>query len=254
MKALFFLVFLLPLSLRAGDAAEAAFSKGNTAYVAGENAVNPDEAQARYKEAAEAYRAAIGESGGSWAQYYNLGNALFRLGDFGGAALAYEKAFATDPLRPEARDNLAAVRRAAGLSPERANSGIERFGTRLPFRYLLWTAVLAGWGFAAFLVLPFLHGGHRLGSVAGLVGCLALFAAAVGGLFGWHLEARWQIVTHPGAQLLAAPDDRASVVGALAPATGVETVRRNGDWLFVHSETGAEGWTKASDCEPVWKK
>ncbi|HNX03931.1 MAG TPA: tetratricopeptide repeat protein [Opitutales bacterium] len=254
MKTLFLILMFVPLAAFGRENADALFSKGNTAYIAGQNAGDPADAKTHYAEAADSYRAAIEANGGSWAGYYNLGNALYRLGDFGGAALAFEKAVATDPLRPEAFANLAELRKSAGLPPERTRGAIERLGMRVPFRYLMWTAAAAGWVFLSFLVLPFLHGGHRIGSIAGAAVSLALFAAAATGLFGWHIHARWQIVTNPDAQLLAAPDARASVVGKLAPATGVEVLRRSGDWLFVKSETGAEGWTGAADSQSAWKR
>jgi len=254
MRSFFLLLFLFAdASLRAGEA-PAPFVEGNTSFVAGENAAAPGDAKAAYAAAAKAYREALAQSGGSWAEYYNLGCALARMEDWGGAALAFERAAASDPLRPEAAENLALVRKAAGLAPERPCGTLERVATRVPFRYLLWTGAAAFWGALAFLVLPFLYGGHGAGSIAGALLCLVLLAACAAGLFGWHLRARWEIVTSPDAQLLAAPDPRASLVGKPAPASGALVLRREGDWVFLRTEGGMEGWTKDGDIEPVWKK
>ena len=254
MRSFFLFLFLLAAaSLRAADA-PASFAEGNTRFIAGDNAAAPDQQKSAYADAAKSYREALAQSGGSWAEYYNLGCALARMEDWGGAALAFERAVASDPLRPEAVENLAAVRKAAGLASERPCGTLERLATRVPFRYLLWMGAAAFWGALAFLVLPLLHGGHGAGSVAGAMLCLILLAGCAAGLFGWHLRARWEIVARPDTQLLAAPDPRASLVGKPATASGAIVLRREGDWVFVHTEGGMEGWTPKGFIEPVWKK
>ncbi len=254
MRSFFLLLFLFAAASLNAAETPASFAEGNTRFVAGENAAAPGEAKAAYADAANAYREALAQSGGSWAGYYNLGCALARMEDWGGAALAFERAVASDPLRPEAAENLALTRKAAGLAPERPCGALERIATRIPFRLLLWTGAAAFWGALAFLVLPFLHGGHGAGSVAGALLCLILLAGSAAGLFGWHLRSRWEIVTDPDAQLLAAPDPRASLVGKPAPASGALVLRREGDWVFLRTEGGMEGWAHKSVAEPVWQK
>jgi tetratricopeptide (TPR) repeat protein len=254
MRSIFLLLFFFAAASLRADDAPASFAEGNTRFVAGENAAATGQAKAAYAEAAIGYRAALAQSGGSWAGYYNLGCALARMEDWGGAALAFERAVASDPLRPEAAENLALTRKAAGLAPERPCGTLERIAARIPFRYLLWTGAAAFWGALAFLVLPLLYGGHGAGSIAGALLCLILLAGCAAGLFGWHLRARWEIVTSPDAQLLAAPDPRASLVGKAAPASGALVLRREGDWVFLHTEGGMEGWAQKSVAEPVWQK
>lgn len=60
----------------------------------------------QYKEAASLYRMAIDSLGESSDRYYNLGNAMFRLGKPGQAILCYERALRIDPTNHDARENL----------------------------------------------------------------------------------------------------------------------------------------------------
>ncbi|MFA5257469.1 MAG: tetratricopeptide repeat protein, partial [Opitutales bacterium] len=162
-----------------------AFSKGNEAYVAAGKS-DGDAAVSGYRLAVENYRASIADGGDSWAAHFNLGNALFKLGYYGESVLEYERAQAIDPLRPETALNMATARQAAGLPAERPQGWIETLGLRLPLNAWLWTGAAGGWAFLALLILPFLHGGHKLVTVAGAVAALALACCAGLGALGWH--------------------------------------------------------------------
>lgn len=59
-----------------------------------------------YMEAASLYQTAIDSLGTSSDLYYNLGNALYRLGKSGQAVVAYERALKLDPTNTDARTNL----------------------------------------------------------------------------------------------------------------------------------------------------
>src|SRR5262245_52421200 len=62
---------------------------------------NQDYSEGRFQEATDGYQKLI--KSGLWGAnlFYNLGNAWFRLGDFGEAILNYERAVALDPHHPE---------------------------------------------------------------------------------------------------------------------------------------------------------
>src|SRR5438105_15132263 len=88
---------------------ESAFNKANQAYAKG-----------RFEEAANAYESLIGSGNWNANLFYDLGNARYRLGDFGQAILNYERALALDPRHPEAQANLRIARdeaRALELIP-----------------------------------------------------------------------------------------------------------------------------------------
>jgi tetratricopeptide (TPR) repeat protein len=238
----------------AAPSADALFSKGNTAYVAGENAESADAAAAAYKEAADNYKVAIGAGDVSWAAYFNLGNASSKLGDYGEAVLAYERALVIDPVRPEAAVNMAKAREAAGLPAVRKPGRVEEWGTRIPMRGWMWAGAVSAWALLAAFVLPFLHGGHKLATICAVIASLALCAACAAGMYAWHIHAQWRIVTTDDAPMLAAPDDKASQVRKLGQATEVSQMRAYDKWIFVHTEQGDEGWMLSKDAASVWDK
>ena len=94
---------------------KAAFAKANQAYSEG-----------HFQEAVDDYESLV--SSGQWSAnlFYDLGNAWFRLGDFGEAILSYERALALDPHHPEAAANLALVRDEA-RALELKRNGLERY-------------------------------------------------------------------------------------------------------------------------------
>src|SRR5437868_15297641 len=75
--------------------ARAQFEKANQEYAAGQ-----------FKEAVNDYEALVKNGEYSANVFYNLGNAYFRVQDFGKAILNYERALALDRNHPEAQANL----------------------------------------------------------------------------------------------------------------------------------------------------
>jgi tetratricopeptide (TPR) repeat protein len=256
MRLLSILFFAATLALQATATpfSDTFFSKANTAYVAGENATDAKEAETSFREAANNYKSAIEAGDISWAAYFNLGNAYCKLGEFGNAVAAYEKAIAIDPAKPEAVVNMARARQTAGLEPVRKESRIENWSGNLPVGAWMWAAAAGGWCFLAALVLPFFYGGHKLATITAAVSTFAFTAACMTGLLGWHMQARWRVVTTPDAPMLAAPDDKASEVRKLGDATDVKVRRTYDKWLFVTTEQGDEGWILAENTASVWEK
>src|SRR5204862_4635113 len=87
---------------------------------------NQDYSEGNFQEAVHGYQSLV--KSGLWNAnlFYNLGNAWFRLGDFGEAILNYERAVALDPHHPEAGANLALVRDEA-RALELKRTGVERY-------------------------------------------------------------------------------------------------------------------------------
>jgi len=229
------------------------FSKGNEAFVAGENA-SGDAARESYKLAADSYRESIDRDGDSWAAHFNLGNTLCRLGYYGEASLEFERAIAIDPLRPEATANLATARQAAGLSAGREQDWVERWALRLPMSAWMWALAVGGWAFLALFILPMLHGGHRLVTVIGALAALIFTGTAATGMLGWHLHAGWQVVSTADVALRSAPDADASSLRTLKAATNVKPLRSYGDWSFVNTEQGDSGWILSDNAQKVWNR
>ena len=87
-----------------------AFAQANQEYSAG-----------HFQAAVDGYQNLVSAGQRSATLFYDLGNAWFRLGNFGEAILNYERALALDPHHPEAAANLLLVRdEARALELKRA--------------------------------------------------------------------------------------------------------------------------------------
>src|SRR5438552_9824231 len=71
---------------------------------------NQEYAQGNFAEAISGYEALVGAGQWSANLFYDLGNAYFRVGDFGHAVLNYERALALERHHPEAIANLQIAR------------------------------------------------------------------------------------------------------------------------------------------------
>ena len=85
--------------LKAADKPLAVFNKANQLY-----------AQGQFKQVIEIYRSLETQKQVNSALYYNLGNALYRDGQVGGALLNYERAWRLSPRDSDIRGNMAFVR------------------------------------------------------------------------------------------------------------------------------------------------
>src|ERR1700719_4267573 len=130
------IAFVLAGAVSAAD--ESAFAKANQAYNEG-----------RFEEAADGYQD-LGSSGNWNANlFYDLGNARFRLGDFGKAILNYERALALDPHHPEADANLRLARDEA-RALELRKDWAERYASMATVKQYSITAAIGFW-FAVFI-------------------------------------------------------------------------------------------------------
>src|SRR3954471_10060416 len=127
------------------------FAKANQAY-----------AEARYDEAAAGYQELVRSGNWNATVFYNLGNAQYRLGNFGQAILNYERALALDPRHPEADANLRLARDEARALELRKN-WIERYAAMGTVKQ--WSiAAAAGLWIALFVTVYLLLGHKRSGA------------------------------------------------------------------------------------------
>src|SRR3954469_19991984 len=130
------LIGSLSRSLWAAD--QDVFAKANQAYT-----------DARYDEAATGYQELVRTGNWNATIFYNLGNAQYRLGNFGQAILNYERALALDPRHPEADANLRLARDEARALELRKN-WIERYAGMATVKQYTIAAAIAFW-FALFV-------------------------------------------------------------------------------------------------------
>jgi tetratricopeptide (TPR) repeat protein len=226
--------------LRAAD--EPIFAKANQAYSEG-----------RFEEAVAGYEDLV--RSGHWHAnlFYDLGNAWFRLGDFGKAILNFERALALDPHHPEADANLRLARDEA-RALELRKDWIERYAGTATVRQ--WTIAGAiGFWFALFVAtrLSFSRGcsAARIGLIAlGLVLC----GASVFAIYTLENGARGNalaIVTGKKIEARLATADNAKSILVLPPGSEIKILSERGDWIYAGLPNDQRGWIPASSAERV---
>ena len=237
--ALLFSALAIPSVLAQTDAE---FSKANQEF-----------AQGHFKEAISAYEALIRDGQWSASVFYDLGNAYFRVGDFGRAILNYERALALERHHPEATANLQIARDDAGAL-ELQPSWPERYLQLATVSQYSIAAAVAFWVAVfclAALIFTFRRSAARIGL---LVVMLLIFA---GSLFAiWQLERGRKgnalaIVTGKNVQARLATADTANAVLALPPGSEIKVLSTRGDWIYAALPNNLHGWIPAKNAEQV---
>src|SRR2546430_15369512 len=149
---------------------ESAFAKANQAYT-----------EARFQEAAEGYENLIQSDQWNATLFHDLGNAYYRLGNFGKAILNYERALALDPRQPEADAKLRLARDEA-RALELRKDWIGRYATVATVKQYSIAAAVAFW-FAVFLIAHLLLSRRRsAGRIALIALMLVIFGVSIFGI------------------------------------------------------------------------
>lgn len=222
--------------------ADATFAKANADYAAG-----------HFPAAIAGYESLVKSRQWNPSLFYDLGNAFFRVGDFGRAILNYERALALEPAQPEARANLQLARdqaRALELSGSWTDAHLS-FLTRDQFA---WLAAAAFWGAAAIL------SGLYVSKRRSVVWIFALFLSAaisVGAAFAVYQFETGRagrdlaIVTGKSIQARLATAESAGAVLALPPGSEIKILSTRGDWTYAALPNDMRGWIPADSVEPV---
>ena len=153
MKKAIVLLLMFVAATQVAFADESHFAKANKELSAGD-----------FKAAIADYEAMVAAREWSPNLFYNLGNAYFRVHDFGRAILNYKRALQIDPHHPEAEANLRLVRdqtRGLEFTPTGAEKILSRGGTST----FAIAAVILFWLAVMLLILR-----ARGGSLAGAIG------------------------------------------------------------------------------------
>lgn len=214
---------------------------------------------ARFSEAAQLWLSAGPYESLTADTLYNIGNASYRLGSPGHAALFYRRALDRDPTHAEARQNLRFIERKVGaVTIQRPNYQYALGRTPLT----LWQNLLAasGWVFAiSLLVFPATHMGStwRLPAITGLV--IAPLAAVCAGLV-WRyypndaefaLPERQAVVITADTQLHTEASRTAPEVIEAPPGSLLEILLVRGEWAYVAFATGTRGWIPLETIEKI---
>jgi hypothetical protein len=176
--------------------------------------------------------------------FLNLGNTHFQLGNFGLAALFFDRALQLEPEHAQARLNLQSALDKAGtpFQPESKFKIIFRRCSRmLPNIHWLtlmsvcfWTAVGSVFGLRWGSSKPPLWIALSL-AVSGFVFCLATLQ---------HLrsESRRAVVIVPQSAALTAPADRSPPILSLTAGASVHILSLRGPWTFCELSGDTKGW------------
>lgn len=190
---------------------------------------------------------------------YNIGNACYRAGSPGHAALYYRRALARDPGHQEARQNLRFIERKHGsITVHRPE--YQYALARIPlstWKGMLWTGA---WFCAlGLLVFAATRPGARLRMVAVVALVIAPLLAA-GGALGWRYfpdDAEFAPLTRQaviiGEKVILhseAARTAPEVIDA-PPGSLCEVIQKSGRWAYVAFATKTRGWVPVESIEPI---
>ncbi len=218
----------------------------------------------QYLQAAQAYQQLVDLGVVDSALFYNLGNAHFKLGDYGPAIVNYRRAQQLAPRDPDVEVNLALARaQAVDQFEEEAEPGfLDQVGGTLRGWFTvheLALAALAAWILFVFLLLLFVSARagtawHRRGRSALAVAAVVLVVGVLSLGSALYVESsrsegvivatEVDVTSGPGAQYLTE--------FTLHSGAEVDLVEARGNWVRL-ALPGAEleGWVPASAIEPV---
>ena len=214
-----------------------------------------------FAEAERQYRAIVESRNWSPELFFNLGDALYKQGARGKAALWYHRALALDPGMPEARQNLRVIEDQTGALTVEL-SGVESWIAAEWLNPALFpvSAALCTWGTILLLVIAVCVKGSRPWLPALLL--TAVFCAILAGTALWAQQvwrtkldsSSYAIITSDNASALvnAVPD--AAPVIQLPPGSRVRIRESRGAWLYVGitGQSELRGWLHADHGQVVW--
>lgn len=190
---------------------------------------------------------------------FNIGNAAYRLGSPGEAALYYRRALERDASHPEARQNLRFLERKFGsITVKRPD--YQHQLARVPLSFWQGTVWASAWILAiGLLVFPATRpgAGVRIAAIAGFVTAPLL---AVCGLLAWRhypddarfAPAREQVVIVADNSEVRTDAARTAPKVIDAPAGSLcRILTRSGGWAYVAFTNDSRGWVPLVDIQPI---
>jgi tetratricopeptide (TPR) repeat protein len=221
---------------------DGAFAKANQAYADG-----------RFDEAAAGYESLINSGNWNASLFYDLGNARYRLGDFGQAILNYERALALDPRQPEADANLRLARDEAHAL-EMRRDWIERYASLATVKQYTIAATVALW-LALFMTAHLFFSERRsAGRIAIVVLSLTILGVSGFAIFSLENGARGTalaVITGKDVEARLATADTAKSVLVLPAGSEINILSERGDWIYAALPNDQRGWIPASSAQRV---
>lgn len=244
-SAIAFVLLALARAAVAADPYDAAWTRGNEAYLKGD-----------YQAAVAAYQQIDRDGIVSADLCYNLGVAHFRLGNLGRAVWAFERAIALEPDDEDARFNLQQARKLLARRAEDKIEGAEReptwmrIVTLLPTSAATWLFVIVYWTAFALLLLRRRAAEDARAPLSAAAG-LAFGAAALAGvlLLGHVVLDRipFGIVLPDAVAVKEGADANYRTSFEIHAGLKVRLLEQDGEWTRVRLANGLEGWVREQD-------
>ena len=214
---------------------------------------------ARYDDAAELWLKVDDFANLTPDVLYNIGNACYRAGSTGHAALYYRRALARDPSHQEARQNLRFIERKHGAITIQ----------RPDYQYLLARMPLSAWQgilwsgawlcVLGLLVFPATRPGARMRVVAIIALVIAPLLATAGALGCRHFPndaqfapiARQAVIIGEKVVLRTDAARTSPEVIDAPPGSLCEIIRKSGRWAYVSFATKTRGWVPVESIETI---
>ena len=230
----------------AGGTAVAGFADANSSFESG-----------KYDEAVTAYRQLIEQDAlHQPAVFFNLGNAEYRRGNRGEAALAYARALAVDPTYVEARQNLGFLERKTGLLAfeKESSPALQKLSRNEAITLLAGAIWLLSLALGALLFLR--PKGAKRGVSLGLFG-MGVVAAVYAGLCIYWIKqvtppANVAIVTDATASAHTDPARSADSIIALPEGSEIRVLSKRGSWSYVEIPGNLRGWVESDRIQSLW--
>jgi tetratricopeptide (TPR) repeat protein len=239
MKVLTLFLIVAIALLIANRASAQTLDDANRAFVAGQ-----------YHTSTHDYQAILARDGYSAPVLFNLGNSLYREGDFAGAILAYQRAQWLAPGDADIGANLQAAQKQAGITvaEPRWSDKLTRIMSASGWAWLgaaSWTVLCLSLLARAFLP----QHGNSFGFVAIASGFI-LTTSIAGAVFASDALTQ-AVITDNKASALISPFPNAQVVFSPAAGETVTIKESHNDFVFVTDHNGHSGWVSKSLVTPI---
>jgi tetratricopeptide (TPR) repeat protein len=239
MKILASLLFAAALALCPAAVRAASLDEAHAAFAAG-----------RYHDSTLGYQAVLAQNGYSAPVLFDLGNSLYREGDYANAILAYKRAQWLAPNDPDIAANLAQAQKQAGLAP-----GLPAWYMR-PANFLsatqwAWLACAAWIVFCAALLLRALL--PQRASLCVFAAMLSAFilADAIAAIVISSGALRQAVVTDKNASALISPFPAAQKMFSPTPGDTLTVEKSYEDFDLVSDSSGHSGWISKTQITPI---
>jgi tetratricopeptide (TPR) repeat protein len=241
-RRLFVLFWLGVFAITAGQASPSQdpFNAANDAYSNG-----------KYEEAKVEYLHLVQEGIYTPDLFYNLGNAWFKLGDYGRAILNYNRALLLDRNFPEAESNLKTTLKIVGNSiPNTLQNKLANYADQFP------VITSIGLWILIFLFTYRLLSGKRTPTALWIVSAVAIIVTLGGASLSLWIgkgakDPEHGLVVETLSDLKYGPAVSARTIETLRVGDPVKLISQRGEWTFCKAGAGNIGWILTQKVESL---